>query len=135
MWLSAGALFQTVHESAEDDAASEEVFECIRSLSRGSRNTGNIADPLDDFYLKKLLTYIFSSFAGSFWQIFAQIVWTQLFSFEFLRELSIPGDSSITRNQPFSFMISKKVEYQNKSTSSSTEYFAATLSANSRESP
>ena len=69
--FTAAAFFQRVHESTEDEAASEKVAETVGTLSSRSSESGHVADPLHDFYLKK--TTFRSVFNAKLWQILKQI--------------------------------------------------------------
>ena len=75
MGFTAAAFLQRVHESTEDDAASEKVAETVGTLSSRSGESGHVADPLHDFYLKK------TTFRSVFNAELANIetdLWTQL---------------------------------------------------------
>ena len=80
--FTAAAFFQRVHESTEDEAASQKVAETVGTLSSWSGESSHVADPLHDFYLKK------TTFRSVFNAELANIetdLWTQLAFFYFLQ--------------------------------------------------
>ena len=94
MGFTAAAFLQRVHESTEDDAASEKVAETVGTLSSRSGESGHVADPLHDFYLKK------TTFRSVFNAELANIetdLWTQLAFFYFLQRKISFSDSLFRR--------------------------------------
>ena len=86
MGFTAAAFLQRVHESTEDDAASEKVAETVGTLSSRSGESGHVADPLHDFYLKK------TTFRSVFNAELANIetdLWTQLAFFLLFAEKNL----------------------------------------------
>lgn len=85
MGFTAAAFFQRVHESTEDDAASEKVAETVGTLSSRSGESGHVADPLHDFYLKKTFRSVFNAELANI----ETDLWTQLAFFLLFAEKNL----------------------------------------------